>query len=385
MEKVSVKICQRDYSLKTDESPEKIKKLAEQLEQTILYVSRKARGMNETEITTLASMILISDIENVLKKDIATAEELQEEINRLKNNETLHLAEIEELKRELEEQRAVAADDTAQKEKLLSEKAELTSELEQAKQSETAKEQEIAGLKRELEEQRALAADDTAQKENEKLLSEKAELTSELEQIKQSETAKEQEIARLKQELEEQRALAADDTAQKENEKLSAEKAELTAELERLKQEAQADRVQFEQLSSAKNEEAERLRLRVAEYEKQIQNADSEHEKEFEALFEEHEKECKIISEKRDKEIAGIKEEYEKKMSELEAKLKEQEEKNVTMKATLSNYESTFDMYVKNKEKELRQAHEETEAVKAKNSDLEKQLAKSGDVQMTIC
>ncbi len=55
------------------------------------------------------------------------------------------------------------------------------------------------------------------------------------------------------------------------------------------------------------------------------------------------------------------------------------------MQTTLSNYEAAFNQYVKDKEQELRQAQEETEAVKSKNADLEKQLALSGDVQMTIC
>ena len=42
-------------------------------------------------------------------------------------------------------------------------------------------------------------------------------------------------------------------------------------------------------------------------------------------------------------------------------------------------------MYVRNKSAELKQAQEEAEAAKAKSAELEKQLAKSGDVQMTIC
>ncbi len=42
-------------------------------------------------------------------------------------------------------------------------------------------------------------------------------------------------------------------------------------------------------------------------------------------------------------------------------------------------------MYVRNKTAELKQAQEEAEAAKAKNAELEKQLAKAGIVQMTLC
>ena len=55
------------------------------------------------------------------------------------------------------------------------------------------------------------------------------------------------------------------------------------------------------------------------------------------------------------------------------------------MRDTLSKYERTFDQYVKDKEAELKQAQEETETARGKVADLEKQLALSGDVQMTIC
>ena len=55
------------------------------------------------------------------------------------------------------------------------------------------------------------------------------------------------------------------------------------------------------------------------------------------------------------------------------------------MQTTLSNYEASFDLYVNKKEEELRQAHEETESLKAKNAELEKQLEKSEDMQMKIC
>lgn len=66
MEKISLKICQREYSFKTDEKPEKIEKLASQLEKTIAQVSRKLLGKSEAEIVTFASVIMLSDLENII-------------------------------------------------------------------------------------------------------------------------------------------------------------------------------------------------------------------------------------------------------------------------------------------------------------------------------
>ena len=104
MEKVTVRICQRDYSLKTDESPEKIIKLAEQLEHTIHFVARKAKGMSETEITTLAAMLMISDIENGLKKTYVPADEAERKLRHVKDR-------LDDLKKEMAEQEAASSGD----------------------------------------------------------------------------------------------------------------------------------------------------------------------------------------------------------------------------------------------------------------------------------
>ena len=102
-------------------------------------------------------------------------------------------------------------------------------------------------------------------------------------------------------------------------------------------------------------------------------------------MYEEHEKECRIIDEKREKELNEIKADYEKRIGEILKQVEDQKQETEKIRKTLSNYEDTFDMYVRNKSAELKQAQEEAEAAKAKSAELEKQLAKSGDVQMTIC
>lgn len=449
MEKVTVRICQRDYSLKTDESPEKIIKLAEQLEHTIHFVARKAKGMSETEITTLAAMLLISDIENILKKSYVPAAEAESKLRHVKDrlddlkkemaeqeaaskkkNEKLRAEndglmgelgqlrnekddlsksleqykqsegnlkiQIEEVNKQLEKQAAIITEDSIKKEQLKTEKENLAKELEQAKQSESGLKTQLEEADKKIEEQAAIIADDSIKKENERLCEEKKAALDELDQSRQTESNLRSDIEELKVKLAEQTAIAEDDSAERENERLKAETEALKSENVKLKQSSESARSQFEELAEVKNEEAERLRLRVAEYEKQINSIEEEYEKELEAVYDEHEKECKSLSEKQAKEISEIKAEYDnkieevktecgKKIAELEDKNKEQEEANAAMQSTLSNYEATFDMYVKNKEKELRQAQEEAEAIRSKNADLEKQLALSGDVQMTIC
>ena len=148
MEKVTVRICQRDYSLKTDESPEKIIKLAEQLEQTIHFVSRKARGMSETEITTLASMLLISDIENILKKNYVPADEAESKLRHVKDR-------LDDLRKEMAEQAAEAR----------KEKERLTAFLEQSRQTETNLKTQIDELNKQLEKQAVIITEDSIKKE----------------------------------------------------------------------------------------------------------------------------------------------------------------------------------------------------------------------------
>ena len=249
MEKVTVRICGREYSLKTDENPEKIVKLARQLENTINYVGRKIRGMSEVEFTTMGAMILICDIENIIRKDIDTAEELKKQLE--------------------------------------------------------AVQEQLAATNERLEEQLRIAADNTLEQDNQQLKIENASLKEQLSSV-------------------------------------SADSARISSEMQSLAQ-------------------------RSAE-----ENAA-------------HDKKLKDISEEHELEIMILKEGFEKASVEKDRIFEEKVKENEKMQTTLSNYEASFDLYVKKKEEELRQAHEEAEALKARNAELEKQLEKSEDIQMKIC
>lgn len=366
MEKVSFKIAQRDYSLKTDEDPQKITKLAGQLEHTISYVARKARGMNEVEITTLASMILICDMENTFSKDSISSNEAKRLLEESEKN----------LKEQLRSAQDAAADHERQVKQLTERLSELDGELEKQKKSalsgDAEKENKIKELtqkltdtENKLREHIEAATNDIEEKE--RLLKEADNKLSEAEES----------LLRMENEQ------SADSAKRASEQKAEVER--LNAEILSLKSMAESAESQFEQLAVAKDEEAQRLRLRVQEYENELKTVTQQQEKEIEAVYDEHERECRIIAEKRDKELSDIKDEYVKSVELLKKQLDEQRTENEKMKKTLSNYEATFDMYVKNKENELKQAYEETEAVKSKNADLEKQLARSGDIQMTIC
>ena len=245
MEKVTVKICGREYSLKTDENPEKIISLASQLEKTITYVARKIRGMSEIEFTTMGAMILICDIENIIRKDMESAEVLQKRLDALKA--------------------------------------------------------QLVSTTNRLEEQLRLAADNTLEQDNQQLKTENASLKEQLSAI-------------------------------------SADSARISSEMQSLAQRHAAEA--------------------------------ADHDKKLKDLAEEHELEIMIL-----------KESFEKTSGEKDRLLEEKTRENEKMQTTLSNYEASFDLYVKKKEEELRQAHEEMEALKAKNAELEK----SDDIQMRIC
>ena len=116
MEKVTVRIAGRDYSLKTDESAEKIVELADRLEKTISYVARNTRSMNEVEITTMASMILMGEIESGMRAENNAAAEAKKKLEENSAQLESVKAELDGTKRRLEEQLRLAADNSDKKE-----------------------------------------------------------------------------------------------------------------------------------------------------------------------------------------------------------------------------------------------------------------------------
>ena len=258
MEKVTVKIAGRDYSLKTDDSPEKIVKLAEQLEKNISYVARNTRNMNEVEITTMASLILLGEIESIIRGDVNSAEEMQKQLDDC--NASLKKTQIE--------------------------------------------------------------------------------------------------LEQTQQKLEEQRKLT-----QSADEKAAAAAQPLKDEIESLKQQLKAAKEETTAVSNAKQAENQRHITQLAEYEKKLKSLNEEHQLETEIL----------------------KEDFAKTAAEKDKAVEEKEKDNEKMRSTLSNYESSFDLYVKKKEEELTKAQEEIEALKDKLAQFEGQTGGKNGVQMTIC
>lgn len=388
MEKVAFKICQRDYSLKTDENPEMIIKLARQLERSIGQIARIARSTSEIEITTLAAMIEICDIQGRLNADSAALEQVKQQLS---ETEQKTKSDIQGLTADLSKR-----DNEIKALKESAEKFEAVI---------NAKESIIAESDKRTEEKIKAITDDFSQKET--------ELNNSVKILKEQNSSKDAQIRELTAKLtkaenllKQQQEYSAKQNAQNES-KLKEENQKLVQEITNLKDMAQSAESQFEQLAAVKDEEAERLRLRVQEYENELKTVTAQQEKEIEAVYEEHQKECRLIDEKREKQIeqlkddnkkqinllkednekqlAQMKENCDNRVSEALRQLEDQKQETEKVRKTLSNYEDTFDMYVRNKTAELKQALEEAEAVKAKNAELEKRLAKIGDVQMTIC
>ena len=156
--------------------------------------------------------------------------------------------------------------------------------------------------------------------------------------------------------LEEQLRLAADNTLEHDNQQLKTENASLKEQLSAVS--ADSARISSEMQSLAQRRAEETAA---------------------------HDKKLKDITEEHELEIMILKEGFEKTTVEKDRLFEEKVKENEKMQTTLSNYEASFDLYVKKKEEELRQAQEEAEALKAKNAELEKQLEKSEDIQMKIC
>lgn len=293
MEKVTVTINRREYSLKTDENPEKIKRLAYALEKNITYVARIAKGSSETEITTMAAMLLLCDVEN----------EVSEKCRR-------------------ESESAITAGER--------EKDQLKNAAEE--------------LKRQLDKEKRLNAENPLAEINQSLTNKNSELLSQTELLKKQ-------IDRLNEEN--KSAAAAEEN----------EKSKLKAEIENMKNQLGEADERLKKLAAAKDAE-------LAEFSEKAKKS---------------EEELWALSEEQEKKYTVLKEEHEKFVADNKVLLDEKDRENIKMRGTLENYETTFDMYVKKKEEELRRTQEELETLRARNSELEKGINQIGGVQMKIC
>lgn len=190
MEKITVKICQRDYSLKTDEKPEKLAMLAAQFEKTIAQVGRKLVGKSEIETVTFAALIMMSDIENIVNGKAETKEleerlaaanialaTANEQLARMSGNGDFDdmAAEIDLLHEELEKNEA----------KIKQQKDEIQSARDEVNHFAVVKEEENNALRAQIAdyERQFQSMDATREKEMEKLRESFDEANSRLEQM----------------------------------------------------------------------------------------------------------------------------------------------------------------------------------------------------------
>lgn len=202
MEKVKVTICQREYSLKTDESPEKIKKLAAELEKTIIYIARKTRAQGEVDTVILASMILLSDIETIIREGMPNIDALQDELAAANEQLAAAKARVEELENggnsEMETENALLHEENEKLEKLVTVlREEISSATSELSQLANVKEDENTKLRSKLAEYENDFEKMAEEREGEirKLQDSFTSANSEMEQIA---AEKEQENAKLR-------------------------------------------------------------------------------------------------------------------------------------------------------------------------------------------
>ncbi len=185
--------------------------------------------MSETEITTLASMLLISDIENILKKNYVPADEAESKLRHVKDR-------LDDLRKEMAEQAAEAR----------KEKERLTAFLEQSRQTETNLKTQIDELNKQLEKQAVIIAEDSIKKEQ--LKNEKISLSKELEQSRQNENNLQLRIDEMGKKVDDQAAIIADNTFEMENEQLKAEKKSADDALRQIKESEAALKTDIERI-----------------------------------------------------------------------------------------------------------------------------------------
>ncbi|MDR0197907.1 MAG: cell division protein ZapA [Oscillospiraceae bacterium] len=82
MEKLQIRICERVYSLLTDEEPERIERIARALEERIKEFGERLKGRPETEILTLTAFDLLDNADKDRVSYEKTSEEMNEKIKR---------------------------------------------------------------------------------------------------------------------------------------------------------------------------------------------------------------------------------------------------------------------------------------------------------------
>ena len=74
MEKVKIAICGREYPLKVDESPERIEKIAKELESNILALNSRMTGKSEAEVVTLTALLMLDEADRKAAPAVDSAE-----------------------------------------------------------------------------------------------------------------------------------------------------------------------------------------------------------------------------------------------------------------------------------------------------------------------
>ena len=301
MEKVRITICGRDYPLKLDESPERIQKIAKELENSILALNSRMTGKSEAEVVTMTALLMLDEADRKTVDNPQLAAEL---------------------------------------EKVKAEKADLENQLKLLNE-------EILSAQSEMNQIADVQSDENAQ------------LRSKLQEYEQT------------------------------FERISSEKEK---EIEELRASFYSGEKEMEQIAAVKDSENEQLRIKLMEYEQTFERFTEEKEKEIAALkagFESGEREMEQIADVRSSETEELKQKVLESEAALESisaekdaeinRLKAQLEQGTVvstgnaevekMRNVLSNYEKTFDEYVKTKENEIKRLQAENEQLKKEKAE----------------
>lgn len=272
MEKVRITICGRDYPLKLDESPERIQKIAKELENSILALNSRMTGKSEAEVVTMTALLMLDEADRKTVDNPQLAAELEKvkaEKADLENQLKLLNEEILSAQSEMNQIADVQSDENAQ----------LRSKLQEYEQTferiSSEKEKEIEELRAsfysgEKEMEQIAAVKDS---ENEQLRIKLMEYEQTFERFTEE---KEKEIAALKAGFEsgEREMEQIADVRSSETEELKQKVLESEAALESISAEKDAEinrlKAQLEQgtVVSTGNAEVEKMRNVLSNYEK---------------------------------------------------------------------------------------------------------------------